>query len=47
MRTALVIGAADIIVSFVCERILRDCFRVIGLDVMSGYCEVSLKRRRQ
>lgn len=47
MRTALVTGSAGFIGSFVCERLLRDGFRVIGLDAMTDYYEVSLKKRRQ
>lgn len=47
MRTALVTGSAGFIGSFVCERLLRDGFRVIGLDAMTDYYEVSLKQRRQ
>jgi UDP-glucuronate 4-epimerase len=46
MRTALVTGSAGFIGSFVCERLLDDGFRVIGLDAMTYY-EVSLKHRRQ
>jgi UDP-glucuronate 4-epimerase len=46
MRTALITGSAGFIGSFVCERLLRDGFRVIGLDAMTDYYEVSLKRRR-
>jgi UDP-glucuronate 4-epimerase len=47
MRTALVTGSAGFIGSFVCERLLRDGFRVIGVDAMTDYYEVSLKQRRQ
>jgi UDP-glucuronate 4-epimerase len=47
MRTALVTGSAGFIGSFVCERLLQDGFRVIGLDAMTDYYEVSLKQRRQ
>ena len=47
MRTALVTGSDGFIGSFVCERLLRDGFRVIGLDAMTDYYEVSLKQRRQ
>lgn len=47
MHTALVTGSAGFIGSFVCERLLRDGFRVIGLDAMTDYYEVSLKQRRQ
>lgn len=46
MPTALVTGSAGFIGSFVCERLLRDGFRVIGLDAMTDYYEVSLKERR-
>ena len=47
MRTALVTGSAGFIGSFVCERLLRDGFKVIGLDAMTDYYEVTLKQRRQ
>jgi UDP-glucuronate 4-epimerase len=47
MRTALVTGSAGFIGSFVCERLLKDGFRVIGLDAMTDYYDVSLKHRRQ
>ncbi|MYL99800.1 NAD-dependent epimerase/dehydratase family protein [Novosphingobium sp. FGD1] len=47
MRTALVTGSAGFIGSFVCERLLRDGFKVIGLDAMTNYYEVTLKQRRQ
>jgi Nucleoside-diphosphate-sugar epimerases len=46
MRTALVTGSAGFIGSFVCARLLEDGFRVIGLDAMTDYYEVSLKERR-
>ena len=47
MRTAIVTGSAGFIGSFVCQRLLSDGFRVIGLDAMTDYYDVSLKRRRQ
>jgi UDP-glucuronate 4-epimerase len=47
MRTALVTGAAGFIGSFVCQRLLDDGFRVIGLDCMSDYYDVTLKERRE
>lgn len=47
MRTAVVTGSAGFIGSFVCESFLRDGFRVIGVDAMTDYYDVSLKRRRQ
>lgn len=46
MPTALVTGSAGFIGSFVCERLLRDGFRVIGVDAMTDYYEVSLKEDR-
>jgi len=46
MRTALVTGSAGFIGSSVCERLLRDGFKVIGLDAMTDYYEVTLKQRR-
>jgi UDP-glucuronate 4-epimerase len=47
MRVALVTGSAGFIGSFVCQRLLQDGFRVIGVDAMTDYYDVSLKRRRQ
>lgn len=46
MRTALVTGSAGFIGSFVCERLLRDGYRVVGLDAMTDYYDVRLKERR-
>jgi UDP-glucuronate 4-epimerase len=46
MPTALITGSAGFIGSFVCERLLHDGFRVIGLDAMTDYYDVSLKQRR-
>jgi UDP-glucuronate 4-epimerase len=46
MQTALITGSAGFIGSFVCERLLRDGYRVIGLDAMTDYYDVSLKQRR-
>lgn len=46
MPTALVTGSAGFIGSFVSERLLQDGFRVIGVDAMTDYYEVSLKERR-
>ncbi|PJI92665.1 UDP-glucuronate 4-epimerase [Yoonia maricola] len=47
MRTALVTGAAGFIGSFVCSTLLEEGWRVIGLDCMSDYYDVSLKERRE
>ncbi|SMC96487.1 GDP-mannose 4,6-dehydratase [Novosphingobium sp. B1] len=46
MPTALVTGSAGFIGSFVSERLLQDGFRVIGVDAMTDYYEVTLKERR-
>ncbi|WP_417691693.1 NAD-dependent epimerase/dehydratase family protein [Roseibium sp.] len=46
MKTALVTGSAGFIGFFVCRRLLQDGFRVIGLDAMTDYYDVSLKERR-
>ncbi len=45
-RTALVTGAAGFIGFHLCRRLLADGFRVIGLDAMTPYYDVTLKRRR-
>ncbi|MEI4488241.1 NAD-dependent epimerase/dehydratase family protein [Frigidibacter sp. MR17.14] len=46
-RTALVTGAAGFIGFFLTRRLLADGFRVVGLDSMNDYYEVSLKERRR
>lgn len=46
MRTALVTGSAGFIGHFVCRRLLEDGFRVVGVDCMSDYYDVSLKEAR-
>ena len=47
MKIALVTGAAGFIGSFVCHSLLTDGWRVIGLDCMSDYYDVSLKEARE
>ncbi len=47
MRTALVTGSAGFIGYHLSQRLLNDGFRVIGLDRLSDYYDVSLKQRRQ
>lgn len=47
MQTALVTGAAGFIGSFVCNTLLDEGWRVIGLDCMSDYYDVTLKDRRE
>ena len=46
-RTALVTGAAGFIGYFTCLRLLKDGFRVLGIDSLSDYYDPELKRRRQ
>ncbi|MBD3787742.1 MAG: GDP-mannose 4,6-dehydratase [Sphingomonadales bacterium] len=46
-RTALVTGSSGFIGFHLCQRLLADGFRVIGVDNLSDYYEVSLKERRQ
>ncbi|WP_424943478.1 NAD-dependent epimerase/dehydratase family protein [Aliiroseovarius crassostreae] len=46
-QTALVTGAAGFIGSFVCRALLDEGWRVIGVDCMSDYYDVSLKERRE
>ena len=47
MRVALVTGSAGFIGSFVCKTLLQGGWRVIGLDCMSDYYDVSLKEARE
>lgn len=46
MRTALVTGCSGFIGFFVARRLLNTGFRVIGLDAMTDYYDISLKERR-
>ena len=46
MRTALVTGSAGFIGYFTCKRLIKAGFRVIGLDAMTDYYDVTLKERR-
>jgi UDP-glucuronate 4-epimerase len=45
-RTALVTGSAGFIGYHLCRRLLADGFRVVGLDGMTAYYDVTLKQRR-
>jgi len=47
MKTALVTGSAGFIGSFVCQNLLASGWRVVGLDCMSDYYDVSLKEARE
>ncbi len=44
--SALVTGSAGFVGFHLCQRLLRDGFRVIGLDAMTDYYDVRLKERR-
>ena len=46
MPTALITGAAGFIGFFAAQRLLKDGYRVVGLDCMSDYYDVSLKEAR-
>ena len=46
-RTALVTGAAGFIGFHICQRLLEDGFRVIGVDALTDYYDVGLKRQRE
>ena len=46
MRTALVTGSAGFIGYFTCKRLIEAGFRVIGVDAMTDYYDISLKERR-
>lgn len=47
MKTALITGAAGFIGSFVCRSLLSDGWKVIGLDCMSDYYDITLKEARE
>ena len=47
MKTVLVTGSAGFIGYFLCQRLLKDGFKVLGLDALTDYYDVSLKLRRQ
>ncbi len=46
-RTALVTGAAGFIGYHISRRLLEENWRVVGLDCMSNYYDVSLKKERE
>jgi UDP-glucuronate 4-epimerase len=46
MKRAIVTGSAGFIGFHVCQRLLADGWSVIGLDAMTDYYDVGLKRRR-
>jgi len=47
MRVALVTGSAGFIGSLLCQLLLKDGWRVVGLDCMSDYYDVTLKEVRE
>ncbi|WP_121068201.1 NAD-dependent epimerase/dehydratase family protein [Chachezhania antarctica] len=46
-RTALVTGSSGFIGFHLCRRLLADGFRVVGVDALDPYYDVTLKERRQ
>ena len=44
-KTVLVTGAAGFIGFHISKRMLEDGWRVIGLDCMSNYYDISLKKK--
>jgi UDP-glucuronate 4-epimerase len=46
-RCALVTGSAGFIGYHLCERLLREGWRIIGVDALTDYYDVALKERRQ
>lgn len=44
MRTVLVTGSSGFIGYFTCKRLLEDGFRVVGIDYMTDYYDVYLKK---
>ncbi|HCG94228.1 MAG TPA: UDP-glucuronate 5-epimerase [Halieaceae bacterium] len=47
MKVAVVTGSSGFIGSFVCHALLRLGWRVVGVDCMSNYYDVSLKEARE
>lgn len=47
MQTAIVTGSAGFIGYHVCQRLLVDGFRVIGVDALTDYYDVTLKQSRE
>ncbi len=46
IQTILVTGAAGFIGAYVCERLLQDGYKIIGVDNMNAYYPVGLKQLR-
>jgi UDP-glucuronate 4-epimerase len=46
MRVALVTGSAGFIGYHVCKRLLAEGIRVVGVDALTDYYDIGLKRER-
>ena len=46
-KTALITGSAGFIGFHICQRLLSEGWKVVGLDNLNDYYEVSLKQRRE
>ena len=44
MPTALITGSAGFIGYFVCQKLLEEGWRVVGVDCLSTYYDVGLKK---
>ena len=45
-KNILITGVAGFIGSFLCKRLLRENFKVVGIDNMNNYYDTSIKEKR-